>query len=233
MRIVTLSDASSQLSFITTALRRFGYKTHAFSSSQELISNLLSETYDLLILDTAGGAREVQGVLDRIGTNIEGRVPVLFITERADARGIGTYLTAADDFIVKPLGAEELEPRVRALIQRAFPRVNQSELFFGPYHFSLNSCSLRFKGALIDTRLKEYELALFLFRNLGRLLSREHLRDSVWGQREARPSRSVDTHVSRLRTKLKIFPENGYSIISVYGVGYRLQQVHRSDPGGA
>jgi len=103
-------------------------------------------------------------------------VSLLFITERADARGIGTYLTAADDFIVKPLGAEELEPRVRALIQRAFPRVNQSELFFGPYHFSLNSCSLRFKGALIDTRLKEYELALFLFRNLDRLLSREHFR---------------------------------------------------------
>jgi len=232
MRIVTLSNASSQLSVIVKALRGFGYKTHAFSSSQALINNLLSETYDLLILDTSCG-HQVQSVLDRIGTNMEGRVPVLFITDRADARGIGTYLTAADDFIVKPLGAEELEPRVRALIQRAFPKDNHSELFFGPYHFSLKSCSLRLKGVLIDTRLKEYELALFLFRNLGRLLSREHLRDSVWGQKEAKPSRSVDTHMSRLRTKLKLFPENGYSIISVYGVGYRLQPVNRSDPGAA
>jgi DNA-binding response OmpR family regulator len=230
MRIVTLSDAGSQLTVIVTALRRFGYKTHAFSDSEALSRNLLSETYDLVILDTSWGAHQVQSVLDRIETSIEGRVPVLFITERADARSVATYLTAADDFIVKPLGPEELEPRVRALIQRAFPKDSHSELFFGPYHFSLNSRSLRFKGTLLDTRLKEFELALFLFRNLGRLLSREHLRDSVWGQKETRPSRSIDTHMSRLRAKLNLFPENGYSIESVYGVGYRLQPVDRSDP---
>ena len=72
---------------------------------------------------------------------------------------------------------------------------------------------------------REYELALFMFRNAGRLLSRAHLREAVWGQGPDASSRSLDTHISRLRTKLDLRPRNGFLLSAIYGLGYRLEAI--------
>lgn len=82
--------------------------------------------------------------------------------------------------------------------------------------------TLQVNGVPIELKHREYELALFLFQNLGRLLSREHLREAVWGAGLDAPSRSLDTHVSRLRTKLNL-RSNGFLLSAVYGLGYRLE----------
>ena len=82
--------------------------------------------------------------------------------------------------------------------------------------------SLRIEGKLVELSRREYELALMLFQNLGRLLSREHLREAIWGVGIENPSRSLDTHISRLRLKLQLSPANGFVLSAVYGLGYRL-----------
>ena len=120
----------------------------------------------------------------------------------------------------------ELVARTTALLRRAFPQSMGARLDFGAYRFDAEQRTLQLHGEAIGLKHREYELALFLFRNAGRLLSRTHLREAVWGDATDTPSRSLDTHMSRLRSKLELTEANGYTITAVYGVGYRLDAVN-------
>ena len=84
---------------------------------------------------------------------------------------------------------------------------------------------IRIGEQTVVLKQKEFDLAVFLFRNIGRLLSRKHLLEAVWGIEAEISSRSLDTHISRLRGKLGLMPENGYRLSAVYSVGYRLEAV--------
>ena len=85
-------------------------------------------------------------------------------------------------------------------------------------------------SAQIDMTQKEFHLALLLFRNIGRPLSRGHIREEVWGHDSDVPSRTMDTHVSRVRTKLGLRPEDGYLLAPVYSYGYRLEHLKAETP---
>eukprot|EP01030_Chromulinospumella_sphaerica_P015127 gene15127-14927_t len=96
-------------------------------------------------------------------------------------------------------------------------------LIFGPYRFFPESRSIEISGKPVELKNREYDLALFLFQNMGRLLSRDHLKEILWGQVPDVMSRSLDTHISRLRTQLDLRPANGFMVTAVYGVGYRFE----------
>lgn len=96
---------------------------------------------------------------------------------------------------------------------------------FGRYRFLSETRSIEIDGVPVELKNREYDLALFLFQNMGRLLSRDHLKDIVWGQVADVMSRSLDTHISRLRTLLDLRPANGFIVSAVYGVGYRFEAV--------
>lgn len=98
---------------------------------------------------------------------------------------------------------------------------------FGPYSFTRSALTVAFASKTVALTYREFALAMLLFQNAGRLLSRDHLRETVWGQNAEVLSRSLDTHVSRLRQVLQLRPGNAYSIAAVYGLGYRLD-VHES-----
>ena len=108
-----------------------------------------------------------------------------------------------------------------------------ARLDFGAYRFDAEQRTLQLHGEAIGLKHREYELALFLFRNAGRLLSRTHLREAVWGDATDTPLRSLDTHMSRRRSKLKFTGANDYTITAEYGVGYRLDAVPLQPPQGA
>jgi DNA-binding response OmpR family regulator len=80
-------------------------------------------------------------------------------------------------------------------------------------------------GTPVDLKHREYELAYLLFSRIGELLSRKYLQESVWGGQADVVSRTLDTHVSRLRVKLDLRPENGFRLSSVYSLGYRLESL--------
>ena len=127
--------------------------------------------------------------------------------------------------MTKPVRIGEFSARINALERRAFPDMSADTLVFGRYQFDAPTRSLHLDGAVLELTELEYGLSLFMFQNCGRLLSREHLREMVWGQTHEVTSRTIDTHVSRLRNKLKLSPEYGYTITAVYGTGYRLEVV--------
>lgn len=108
---------------------------------------------------------------------------------------------------------------------QGYPAQHETEVVFGAYRFFPNSRTLHVNGEPLELKHREYELALFLFQNMGRLLSRDHLREAVWGQGPEAPSRSLDTHISRLRTKLDLRPNNGFLLSAIYGLGYRLEAI--------
>ena len=187
-------------------------------------AGLRDEVFDLLVLDWRPPDFDGIEVIRKLRESFGNRLPLLLTAAPEDKTRMATALLAgADDFMVKPLGSAELQARVQALLRRAYPTRFERELAYGPYHFSPLTGTIRLHGEPVRLKQREYELALLLFRNIGRLLSREHLMQAIWGQELGSGSRSLDTHVSRLRVRLALRPENGMVLASVYGLGYRLE----------
>jgi DNA-binding response OmpR family regulator len=226
MRIAVLDDGPGQLKLISQTMVRLGHECHPFNKGRALLQALRRQTFDLLILDWILPDIKGPEVVKTIRNELKSRLPVLFVTARRDEADMVEGLNAgADDFMAKPIRAGELEARVNALLRRSYPAQHEAELVFGPYHFYPPSRVLKVRGTPVELKNREYELALFLFQNLGRLLSREHLHEAVWGLGVEALSRSLDTHISRLRSKLDLRPANGFLLLAVYGLGYRLETI--------
>jgi DNA-binding response OmpR family regulator len=106
------------------------------------------------------------------------------------------------------------------------PRQPEAEsIDLPPYHIDLVNRVVKMDNVAMEMTDKEYDLTLFLFRNLGRLMSRGHISESVWGRSADIQSRTVDTHVSRVRKKLDFGPERGLRLTPIYNFGYRLEKV--------
>jgi DNA-binding response OmpR family regulator len=223
MRIAALDDEPCQLELIRSTMKSMGHRCHGFTEGKVLLRALRQQSYDLLILGWA--LPDVPGlqVVRWIREDLNSRLPILFVSNRCEERDIVEGLSAgADDFMAKPIRVGELQARVGALLRRAYP-THVVNLRFGPYQFEPGTRTLRVKGQAIELSEREYDLAFFLFQNLGRLLSREHLRGVIWGETNEGASRTLDTHISRLRTKLELAPSNGYLLSAVYRLGYRLE----------
>ncbi|WP_093127374.1 MULTISPECIES: response regulator transcription factor [unclassified Variovorax] len=226
MRIAVLDDGPDQLKLIHQTMVGLSHECHLFRQGRTLLQALRRQTFDLLIL--AWSLPDMQGpeVVKTIRLDLKSRLPILFVTHDCDAKDMVEGLnTGADDFMARPVRHGELEARVNALLRRSYPKREDAEMVFGPYHFYPPSRVLKVRGVPVDLKNREYELALFLFQNLGRLLSREHLHEAVWGLGIEALSRSLDTHISRLRTKLDLRPANGFLLLAIYGLGYRLEAI--------
>jgi DNA-binding response OmpR family regulator len=227
MRIAVLDDDRSQSDLVCQVLTSAGHSCHAFSSGKEILNQLRRESYDMLIIhwqvpDTSG-AEVLRWARERLPSNL----PVLFMTSRSGEDDIVAGLSAgADDYMIKPIRRGELVARVQALLRRAYPTQNAVEqIQFGQYVFEVRTGRLTMKGNPVELTQKEFDLALLFFRNIGRPLSRAYILEAVWARDVEVPSRTMDTHVSRVRSKLQLRPEHGYRLAPVYSYGYRLEQI--------
>ncbi len=131
--------------------------------------------------------------------------------------------SAVSDYICLPLRSRELITRVGILIVQAYPEcVEEQTLRCGPYVFSRYPDRVSFKGHDIALTAKEYNLGRLFFEHIGKPLSRMTLSEAVWNSEEDELSRTIDTHVSRVRNKLGLNEKNGFSLKQVYGFGYQL-----------
>jgi DNA-binding response OmpR family regulator len=227
MRIALLEDDEQLGPLIVLWLEDAGHSVALFASGSTFMRALERESFDLLILDWTLPDTTGDKVLTWVREHIEWPIPAIFVTARDSEEEIVAGLNlGADDYIVKPLRRQEFLARVAAVARRAHaPTAPSGRLSFPPYELDVGSRSVVRGGEPIELTQKEYELALFLFRNHGRLLSRGHILQSVWGHQANITTRTVDTHVSRLRTKLALGPENGWQLNAIYNHGYRLEHL--------
>ena len=234
MRIAALDDDPILLELLKAMTESLGHVCHTFDTGAALLKTLRRDSYDLLIVDWHLPDMDGPEVVRAARTLTGPQIPILFVTRRQDEQDIVEALASgADDFMTKPVRIGEFSARINALERRAFPDMSADTLVFGRYQFDAPTRSLHLDGAVLELTELEYGLSLFMFQNCRRLLSREHLREMVWGQTHEVTSRTIDTHVSRLRNKLKLSPEYGYTITAVYGTGYRLEAVEPTAPGAA
>lgn len=225
MRIGVLEDDETDLEAILQVTNRPDYSLTSFSRSAALMSALRRETFDLLILDWGLPDRSGLDVIRWVRMNTDQPPPMLMVTSRNEDADIVEGLAAgADDFLSKPISPAVLGARIEALLRRAYPvqtRGGSEEL--AGYVFDSFTLTVRFDGQSVELTSKEFELAHLLFRNLHRALARSYLVEAVWGGDPNVNSRSLDVHISRVRTKLALRPERGFRLVPVYSYGYRLE----------
>ena len=227
MRIAVLNHDPSELELICSILNSAGHTSYAYSGGNDMIHHLKRENLDMLILDWQIRNMSGDEVMHWIREKQQMTLPILFMTSRSGEDDIVAGLAAgANDYMIKPIRKSELVARTQALLRRSYPNLHVPEnLEFGPYAFETRSARLSISGASIELTQKEFDLALLLFRNIGRPLSRAYILEAVWSRDADIPSRTLDTHISRVRNKLQLRPENGLRLAPVYSYGYRLEQL--------
>ncbi|WP_338846841.1 response regulator transcription factor [Massilia sp. W12] len=226
MKIAVLDSDLQQTGQISQILGSTGHECLVFQEPQELLQQIRKDACDMLILDWQT-AEPGAGLMHEARALLGAQLPVLMLTNYVTEDDIVAGMDAgANDCMVKPIRRTELIARVQALLRRAYPDACSSEqIHFGPYQFEVRSGRLLVHGKPVDVTHKEFDLALLFFRHIGRPLSRAFIHESVWSREAEMVSRTMDTHVSRVRNKLSLRPENGYRLAPVYSYGYRLEKV--------
>ena len=227
MRIVVLDADRSQADLICQVLTSAGHACHSYQTAKDLLANMRKDSVDMLILDWQVSDMDPAEVIRKAREKLPENGPVVFLTTSSGEDDIVAGLLAgAEDYLVKPLRRAELVARVQAQLRRAYPSQNGAEqLQFGQYVFETRPGRLLMDGQVLDVTHKEFYLALLFFRNIGRPLSRAYIHEAVWIRETEVPSRTMDTHVSRVRNKLQLKPENGFRLVPVYSYGYRLEKL--------
>jgi len=230
MQVAVLDDDVHQLDLLSHAVQALGYACHRFSTAAALLHAQQQATFDLFLIDWELPDMSGLDVLRTLRLRHRTHSPVIFVTHRGDERDVVQALSAgADDYVVKPVRSAELKARVLALLRRVYPQ-ESVQSGHGDFLLLPSSCTVRYQGQPIELKQREFELAQCLFANIGRLLSRDYLMQTVWGRDAGLPTRTLDTHVSAVRSKLGLRPERGYRLSAVYGHGYRLEAIASSEP---
>jgi len=221
-----LEDDPDQARLFAHWLESSGLACRSYGHASDFRRRLGVESIDLLILDWNLPDETGLEVLQWLRDSGHSRLPVLFVTARNDEQDIVDALrAAADDYLLRPPRQAEMLARVNALMRRSglhdeAPVVEE----LVPYQIDVTRRRIELEGADIELTDREFDLALFLFRRRGRVISREALLEGVWKISGSVATRTVDTHISRLRKKLMLNGENGWRLNAVYQHGYRLEQ---------
>jgi DNA-binding response OmpR family regulator len=225
MHIGIAEDDPDQLDLLCLWLEARQHTVRGFGSAAAFIEGLKKERFDLLLIDWMLPDGTGADLLNWVRGNLGWDIPALVVTARDDEETVVAALQAgADDYVVKPPKPLELLARVAALARRA-KAGGLPVLRLGAYEIDIQRQRLTVDGSAIVMTQKEFDLSSYLFQNPGKLLSRDHLLNMIWGINAEVDTRTVDTHVSRLRKKLTLDGSKGWKLVPVYGVGYRLERV--------
>lgn len=225
MKILLVEQDPELMAAINHALTKSDHVVECASNGIHGLSRALDGEYAALILDRRLPGLDGLDVVKRLRAN--GReTPVLFISQTSDVPDrIESLESGADDYLVQPFALAELIARLHVIIRRLDPQRGRgvtTRLSVGDLHIDLINRTVRRSDKLIELQAREFELLEYLMRNAGRVVTKSILLQNVWDRRVRPASNLVETHVSRLRSKLNL-GHRSELIHTVRGKGYIMR----------
>jgi DNA-binding response OmpR family regulator len=222
-RILTVEDDERIRTAVKLALEDEGWTVDEAASGEDAIAAFARAPADVVLIDIMLPGIDGFELCRALRRGSD--VPIVMVTARADTHDVVAGLEAgADDYLTKPFAPKELSARIRALLRRARPaKPGHPKLVFGDLEIVPDEGKVTLAGTEVHLTKTEFRLLVELAQNPGRVFSREALLDKVWGYGYFGDGRLVDVHVRRLRTKVEADPANPRHVVTVRGLGYRLQ----------
>lgn len=221
--ILTVEDDERIRTTVKLALEDEGWEVEEADTGEDAINRFTRTPADVVLIDIMLPGIDGFEVCRSIRRQSD--VPIIMVTARADTHDVVAGLEAgADDYLTKPFVPKELSARIRALLRRARPTVpGNPRLRFGDLEVVPQEGVVTRNGEPVHLTKTEFRLLVELANHPGTVFSREDLLEKVWGHGVFGDGRLVDVHVRRLRTKVETDPANPRHVVTVRGLGYKLQ----------
>ena len=218
-KILIADDESRIRKLVNDFLSREGYEIIEANDGKEALDVFYDKNPDLVILDVMmpkfTGLEVCKEIRESSG------VPIIILTAKdTESDELSGFSSGADEYISKPFSPKILVARVNALLRRSSNFNIEDVLDAGKIHIDINAHLVSVDGSEIVLSVKEFELLCYFINNQGIALSREKILDNVWDYDYFGDARTVDTHVKKLRAKLK---EYGKYIQTIWGMGYKFE----------
>ncbi|MEI7618169.1 MAG: response regulator transcription factor [Actinomycetota bacterium] len=222
-RILTVEDDERIRTAVKLALEDEGWTVDEAGSGEEAIELFRRASPDVVLIDIMLPGIDGFELCRHLRKTSD--VPIVMVTARVDTHDVVAGLEAgADDYLTKPFAPKELSARIRALLRRIRPMgPAHARLVFGDLEIIADEGKVLLAGEELHLTKTEFRLLVELAQSPGRVFSRELLLDKVWGYDYFGDGRLVDVHIRRLRTKVEADPANPRHVVTVRGLGYRLQ----------
>jgi len=227
-RILIVEDEPSLVFTLTDTLENEGYQVHVVTEGNKAVNAVQEIHPDLMLLDLMLPGKSGYDICKEV-RDLEFTFPIIMLTARDQEIDKVTGLTiGADDYITKPFGVKELLARIHARLRR----INDYEKRSEPIHeFQLPPYSIQLQESRVvkpdgDTSAltaREVELIRYLLRRANEPVSRDQLLEKVWRYEYSTNTRTVDVHISKLRAKIEVQPEEPRYLVTLHGVGYMLK----------
>jgi DNA-binding response OmpR family regulator len=221
-RILTVEDDERIRTAVRMALEDEGWDVDESESGEQALEAFAEDPSDVVLIDLMLPGIDGFELCRSIRRTSD--VPILMVTARADTHDVVAGLEAgADDYVTKPFQPKELSARIRALLRRArSTEPVRTRLRFGDLEIIPDDGVVRRDGEEIHLTKTEFRLLCELASSSGRVFSREQLLDRIWGYDYFGDGRLVDVHIRRLRTKVEHDPAHPQHVVTVRGLGYKL-----------
>jgi two-component system response regulator RegX3 len=225
VNIAIVEDDLLQRTALRNWLENAGHHCDSFNSGIDFTRKRRRGDYEFLLFDWGLPGMSGIELLTWLRSQLQDNTPVIFITARDAEEDIVLALRkGADDYLVKPARKQELLARIDAMARRLPHPVQADDQHYGNILITPKASAIHINGEQVELTQKEYVLACYLLQNIGKLISRNELMTEVWGHSTKMHTRTIDTHISRLRKKLNLTPDNDWQLSAVYQYGYRLDR---------
>ena len=222
VRILTVEDDERIRTAVSLALEEEGWEVEETANGEDALVAFAQNPSDVVLIDIMLPGIDGFEVCRRIRRL--GDVPIVMVTARSDSHDVVAGLEAgADDYLRKPFDPKELSARVRALLRRSRPSESSARMVVDQLEVIPDEGVVRLAGDEVHLTRTEFRLLVELASNPGKVMSREDLLERVWARDYFDDERLVDVHVRRLRTKIEPDPANPRYVVTVRGMGYKLQ----------
>ena len=222
---VLIADDNLQIaSILKEYCKKNNFNVTLAHDGEETLEKIRNNKFDIVLLDIMMPKKNGFDVCKEVRTF--SNVPIIMITARGeDFERIMGLETGADDYIVKPFSPGEVIARIHAILRRVIPNENisQEKIFsYDNLTINLSDFTVKISDENVSFTKKEIELLWLLSTNRNKVFTRENLLDSIWGYDYFGDSRTVDSHIKRLRAKLDNYEHETWNIKTIWGIGYKF-----------